>query len=92
MKLPDPAIRQEQWNRNSDGEITSKAPDFTAYTAAQMRQYRLDALEEAAQMCLSMLYCDFKGNPLQYGPVIEVNEVIRDCATAIQSLKEKKHE
>ena len=50
MKLPEPLIRQEQWNRNSTGEIISKAPDFTTYTADQMLQYRLDTLEEAAQL------------------------------------------
>ena len=42
MKMPEPAYR-----RLSD--LQSGVDDY--YTANQMRQYRIDTLEEAAQIC-----------------------------------------
>ena len=64
MKLPEPA-----YLRLSD--LQSGVDEY--YTAAQMRQYRLDTLEEAAQACEARL---------------ETGAHLR-CAADIRKLREK---
>ena len=75
MKLPDP-----------EGKIAYEANEYEsewissqdAYTVDQMLQFRLDALEEAAEIC----HC------------IGMQRVASamECETALRSLKEKRNE
>ena len=78
MKLPDPAYR-----RLSD--LQSGVDDY--YTTAQMRQRRIDALEEAAKICDRRPRVDmfrYMANP--------ENACYEACAEAIRDLKEKTYE
>ena len=79
MKLPEPVIAREECAVSS-GEY---------YTADQMHQYRIDALEEAAEICEKK-----NPHPDQWSDQREytVANTVIDCAIAIRELKEKKHE
>lgn len=72
MNLPEPQL--------FDGVVLNKSGLYTAtvngYTATQMREYRNQALEEAAAICDSLIH---------YG---EVSGVL--CAKQIRALKEQK--
>jgi len=75
MKLPEP-------------DTYTNYPEFDVpcYTADQMRQYRLDALEEAAKICEKK-----NPHPDQWSDQREytVANTVIECAIAIRQLKEK---
>ena len=93
MKLPEPEITLEwdgwecKWEWSDIGRCANKEDDekIVGYTADQMRQMRIDTLEEAALACE-------KKNPYlldQWSDLREyaVANTVIDCATTIRALK-----
>ena len=92
VKMPEPAVRQERWNYNHWGEIVNQAPDLTAFTEAQMKQYGDDRAREALEMAAVAAWSFHMNRSKRAGLSPTAYEAWSPVSTIRALAKEQEHE